>query len=187
MPSVTATTSEPESASNGSESGANPAHLELLQNTLRRAFKLLVTSGDSNTDILALPLGQVRCLRRIIEQDGCKLVDLARETNLSVPNASRLVDRLVRRGFVVRPTDPSDRRAVRLHATPESKAMIASMQEQRLNHTKRVTRTLTKAQIDNVIKALEIVIDAAQKASCSMTSSDEIEDMPIRDLRNLVE
>jgi DNA-binding MarR family transcriptional regulator len=187
LPPAPATSSEKKSVNNGSESGTNLAHLELLQATMRRAFKLLVTSGDNNTDILDMPLGQVRCLRRIIEQDGCKLVDLARETNLSVPNASRLVDRLVRRGLVVRPTDPTDRRAVRLHATAESKAMIASIQEQRIRHMARATRTLTSAQIDTVITTLEVVIDAAEKSQGEVSGAASFEDIPPLAVREIVE
>ena len=176
----TASKSKPESPSvdNGAEYVANLAHLELLQQTLRRAFKLLVTAGDNNTDILDLPLGQVRCLRRIIEQDGCKLVDLARETNLSVPNASRLVDRLVRRGLVVRQTDPTDRRAVRLHATSDSKSMIDSIQQQRLKHLARTTRTLSSGQIDHVIETLKAVIEAAEETVSDRSASGALEDMP---------
>src|SRR5665213_2510123 len=85
-----------------------PPHLVKLQYSLRRAFQLLITAGDPETALLELPVGQFRCLRRIMDQDGCKLVDLARETNLSLPNASRLVDRLVQRGLVTRLTDPRD-------------------------------------------------------------------------------
>jgi len=177
---------EPSSANNGSDTSSHQPHLELLQSTLRKAFKLLVTSGDSSTDLLDMPLGQVRCLRRIIEQDGCKLVDLARETNLSVPNASRLVDRLVRRGLVIRPTDPTDRRAVRLHATAESKAMIASIQDQRLKHMARATRLLSPDQVDMLVASLGVAIEAAEKAQLESAVVSTSEDLPPISRREIV-
>lgn len=183
----TASTTNSEGATAAVENGVDLAHIALLQQTLRRAFKLLVTSGDRNTDILDMPLGQVRCLRRIIEQDACKLVDLARETNLSVPNASRLVDRLVRRGLVIRHTDPADRRAVRLHATSESKAMIESIQDERLKHMARATRDLSAGQIDRAIEMLRMLIEAAEKSMSDRNSGGSVEDLPSLNVHSIVE
>jgi DNA-binding MarR family transcriptional regulator len=144
-----------------------PPHLVKLQYSLRRAFQLLITGGDPETALFELPVGQFRCLRRIMDQDGCKLVDLARETNLSLPNASRLVDRLVQRGLVTRLTDPRDRRAIRLHATSEAIEMIDAITMKRLEHLEKATKDLSFEEVEDSIKQLHVLIDAAEKSAAS--------------------
>jgi DNA-binding MarR family transcriptional regulator len=106
-----------------------------------------------------------------MDQDGCKLVDLARETNLSLPNASRLVDRLVQRGLVTRLTDPRDRRAIRLHATGEAIEMINAITTKRLEHLGHATQELSVEQIEDCINQLHVLIDAAEKLNSKRQSS----------------
>lgn len=52
-----------------------------------------------------------------------RMGDLHAAVLLSQPALSRLVDRLVARGFVVRVEDPHDKRAVRVTLTPEGVAV----------------------------------------------------------------
>jgi DNA-binding MarR family transcriptional regulator len=140
-----------------------PPHLINLQYSLRRAFQLLITAGDPETALFDLPVGQFKCLRRIMDQEGCKLVDLAKQTNLSLPNASRLVDRLVRRGLVSRITDSRDRRAVQLFATPAAVEMINTITTKRLEHLEKATTHLTMQDVEESIKQLDVLINAAEK------------------------
>ena len=157
--------------------------LQALQYFVRKAWRLLIVNADDGGNLLDLPVGQLRCLRRIMENEGCKLIDLARETNLSLPNASRLVDRLVQRGFVMRETDPADRRAVRLYITEQARAIIEQIDGKRVEHLRHTTELLSSEQIDAVIEQLRVVIDAAERMRASDPDpaldlrDDELEDL----------
>jgi DNA-binding MarR family transcriptional regulator len=66
-----------------------------------------------------LTLLQWRTLVVVIEaQDGVRISDLAGRVGSSLPSASRLVDRLVRRGLIRVETDTSDRRVRIARPTP---------------------------------------------------------------------
>ncbi len=68
-----------------------------------------VFASDPPIDLTLL---QWRTLVVVTEaDDGLRISDVASRTGTSLPSASRLVDRLVRRGLLVVEPDPSDRRA----------------------------------------------------------------------------
>ena len=52
------------------------------------------------------------------------LSDLAAAEHVRAPTMSRLVDTLVRDGLAVRETDGSDRRSIRISASPEGRALL---------------------------------------------------------------
>lgn len=67
-----------------------------------------VFAGEPPVDLTLL---QWRTLVVVIEaQDGVRISELAARVGSSLPSASRLVDRLVRRGLIAVETDTTDRR-----------------------------------------------------------------------------
>ncbi len=69
-----------------------------------------------------------------------RLGELHRHVLLSQPALSRMVDRLVERGFVRRSADPADGRGVRLSLTP---AGLAKQREIGRRHARSVARAVT--------------------------------------------
>ena len=57
------------------------------------------------------------------------LSDVAEALRVTRPTATRLVDGLVQRGWLLREPDPEDRRRIRLRTTPEGEAIRARVQE----------------------------------------------------------
>ncbi|MGI5218689.1 MarR family winged helix-turn-helix transcriptional regulator [Nocardia sp. CA-290969] len=78
--------------------------------------------------------------------------ELNRHVLLTQPALSRMVDRLVDRGFVQRTRDPHDGRGVRLSLTAEGRA-----RQRRVGgrHAVGVARALTGALTDDELRALE--------------------------------
>lgn len=78
--------------------------------------------------------------------------ELNRHVLLTQPALSRMVDRMVERGFVQRTRDPHDKRGVRLSLTPEGRA-----QQRRIGgrHAVGVARALTSALTDDDLHSLE--------------------------------
>ena len=65
-----------------------------------------------------LSIPQFRTLEFLVRQPGTCLIHLADHLGVSLPTASNLVDRLVRRGLITRTQDPRERRRVVLTLTP---------------------------------------------------------------------
>ncbi len=57
------------------------------------------------------------------------LSDVAEALRVTRPTATRLVDGLVQRGWLIREPDPKDRRRIRLRTTPEGEAIRSQVQE----------------------------------------------------------
>lgn len=143
-----------------------------LHKTLRRVIQLVIAPGETRLPLLDVPPSQFICLRYVLENDSCKLVDVARARNLSLPNASRIVDRLVRRDLVLRERDTHDRRVVRLCATDEARFIVERLDAARLERLGRTTAMLDNAQLESIAGSLELLIAAAEKAALNVVSND---------------
>lgn len=69
-------------------------------------------------------VSQCWALEGIVRGDGPTLNELAAELYLDKSTASRVVDGLERKGYVVRAPHPTDRRAVRLEATAAGRDLL---------------------------------------------------------------
>ena len=81
-----------------------------------------------------------------------RLSELNRHVLLSQPALSRLVDRLVERGLVVRQPDPSDRRGVRLSLTCSGRALQRQIGSR---HARGVSRAMRAALTPGEMEQLE--------------------------------
>ena len=78
---------------------------------------------------LNLTIGQLKSLI-LIDFDGSTCVkDLAKALKMAPPNATKLVDSLVKEGLVSREENPDDRRLFSLKTTSKGKILIANLKE----------------------------------------------------------
>ena len=74
---------------------------------------------------------EVELLRLVVAQPGIGISDAAKDLHLASNSVSTLVNQLSRQGYLVRETDPADRRAARLMPTPAAEARIAEWRKRR--------------------------------------------------------
>ncbi|MBO4258945.1 MarR family winged helix-turn-helix transcriptional regulator [Streptomyces griseorubiginosus] len=74
---------------------------------------------------------EVELLRLVVTRPGVGISDAARDLHLAGNSVSTLVNQLSRQGYLVRETDPADRRAARLLPTPAAEARIAEWRKRR--------------------------------------------------------
>lgn len=72
-----------------------------------------------------LSLPQFRTLTFLHRQPGSPLAKVAEHVGLTPPSASKMIDRLVQRGLVLREEASTDRRSIALTLTPEGEAALA--------------------------------------------------------------
>lgn len=74
---------------------------------------------------------EVELLRLVVGRPGIGISDAAKDLHLAGNSVSTLVNQLSRQGYLVRETDPADRRAARLTPTPAAEARLAEWRKRR--------------------------------------------------------
>src|SRR5215470_3257021 len=79
------------------------------------------------------PLGaaQADLLRLVTARPGIRVSDAARELLLAGNSVSSLVNRLTRDGYLIRETDPADRRSALLRPTPAAESRLRERDSRR--------------------------------------------------------
>lgn len=74
---------------------------------------------------------EIELLRLVVGRPGIGISEAAKELHLAGNSVSTLVNALSRQGYLVRETDPADRRAARLMPTPAAGARLAEWRKRR--------------------------------------------------------
>jgi DNA-binding MarR family transcriptional regulator len=116
---------------------------------------------------LELTLTQIKLLqqletatRELTLKEGAELV------HVSLPAASRMVDELLRRGFVGRHEDAEDRRMKRIWLTDEGRSVIRRLNGARLSGLQQFAQTLTGAERRKLSAALSALLQREDIAAC---------------------
>jgi len=108
---------------------------------------------------------QLMTLHFVKHNENCKTSDIANFLSVSPPDATRIVETLVKKGFVERINDENDRRIIRLRITKDGKKVFETIrQELTLSFSKileRINEQDAKAllkgmkALSNVLKELD--------------------------------
>lgn len=92
--------------------------------------RLMRRDFDARVQSLGLTQVQWRAIVHIARQEGCNQTVLADQLEVKPITLTRLIDRLVESGWVVRLPDQNDRRAVQLHLTEKVRPLFEIMREE---------------------------------------------------------
>ena len=116
---------------------------------------------------LELSLTQIKLMHFLEDADApMSLKEGAELVHVSLPAASRLVEDLVRRGFVARAEDTEDRRMKRIAATEAGRAVTRRLNAARLSGLTQFIESLTDTERDAVHHALSILTEREDLAAC---------------------
>jgi DNA-binding MarR family transcriptional regulator len=90
---------------------------------------------------LHLTLAQLKCLHFIYYGGSTNLIKLAKALDVTPPNVTGIVNRLVMQELVHREEDPEDRRAYNVSVTEKGTALIEGLRE---SGTKRIVEILSR-------------------------------------------
>ena len=102
---------------------------------------------------------EVELLRLVVDRPGIGISDAAKELYLASNSVSTLVNQLARQGYLVRGTDPADRRAARLLPMPAAEARLGEWRRRRADLVRRQTARLDEADL----RALAAAIPALRR------------------------
>lgn len=104
---------------------------------------------------LDLSITQMKTLHVLTDAEHeLSIKELSDRLGLSLPGASRIVDALLRRGWVERTEDPNDRRVKRIGVTAEGRKIIERVETARLAGLEEYTATLMPEQRARLSSAL---------------------------------
>jgi MarR family transcriptional regulator for hemolysin len=116
--------------------------------------RLMCKAFDKKAQTLGLTRSQWTVLIHLRRQDGLKQADLANLLEVQPISLTRLIDRLVNKGWVVRKKDPSDRRAKRIFLTAKVKPLTGKLLELGKKTREEALKGLDKASIEKLMGML---------------------------------
>jgi len=107
---------------------------------------------------LDLSLPQMKLLDGIAaHEDEPSVKEISAQAGCSLPNASRTIDVLLRRGWLERREDEHDRRVRRVRLTPAGREVIERMNSVRRQHLAQFAAELSDEQRTRLFEALYVV------------------------------
>ncbi|MER6441456.1 helix-turn-helix domain-containing protein [Streptomyces sp. NPDC001185] len=129
---------------------------EALADTLAGVQRLIRRRLRGGMTAPRLRGAEVDLLRLVMARPGIGVSEAAKELYLAGNSVSTLVNQLARDGYLVRETDPADRRAARLMPTPAAEA--------RLREWRRRRAALVRNQVVRLDEADRAALEAALPA-----------------------
>ena len=130
---------------------------------LRRAALRLAYGLRAPATRYGLTPSRLAALVILGKQGPMRVGDVARELNIAVPSASRLLDVLAESGFVERRDDPTDRRAFLVSLTADGARILEDVRAEGIQELAGHLASLTAAQraaVEAALPALEALADA---------------------------
>jgi DNA-binding MarR family transcriptional regulator len=112
---------------------------------------------------------EVELLRLVMTRPGIGISDAAKDLGLAANSVSTLVNHLVQAGYLVRETDPADRRAARLLPTPAAGTRLREWRRRRADLVRRHVSRLDETDRE----ALHAAIPALRKLAGALHEETE--------------
>lgn len=104
-----------------------------------------------------ITLAQYRTLVVLADAGPSRLADLATTLGVSPSTATRMCDRLVRKGLVSRTRDELDRREVNLAVTPMGRQIVDTVVRRRREEVRGLLQSIPPAERDHLLNSLHIL------------------------------
>jgi DNA-binding MarR family transcriptional regulator len=110
---------------------------------------------------LELTRPQAQVLHYIEQHPGCYMGEVAKALDVSVSAMTQVVDRLERRKYVIRGTDPSDRRIYTLELTLSGQDQVSALRVLQTQSLEEILGRMAARDRKHIIKGLEALVEAA--------------------------
>lgn len=117
--------------------------------------RLIRRDFDGRVQSLGLTQVQWRAIVHIARQEGCNQTALAETLEIKPITLTRLLDRLVEAGWVVRQPDLKDRRAMQLYLTEQARPLLQTMQEKSTQTRQRAMQGVSDEEFVMLLATLK--------------------------------
>ncbi len=124
-------------------------------------FKTMTVQLLRELDDLDISLPQLQALTFVAEHRNCSVGALAEGLGVTHPAAVKSVDRLVKKGLIVRAVAAADHRQAELSATPGGRNLVNEIRAQRTRRLARVLDRMSPEERLAMIRGLEKFVTTA--------------------------
>jgi len=110
-----------------------------------------------------LSLVEFIALKKIHETDMITIQEIGNVLSFTKGGASKIIDRIETKGYVVREISPSDGRVCCVKVTEKGTGVITSIIEKYSNYVANMLKEQDSDTIKNIKSVLEILVDSAHK------------------------
>ena len=110
---------------------------------------------------LGITSSQLQGLTYISQHKECLIGDIANGLSISYPAATKLADRLVRKGLALRKEGEIDRRSVKVSLTPRGEETLKEAIQRRREKLSEITQHIESEEMTELVKMLEEFLRAA--------------------------
>ena len=108
---------------------------------------------------------QCYVLLELKKSNNLTMNELSDKMNLNTSTMTRIINNLVRDGYIDRVRDESDRRMVIANLTEEGMKAAENLDESIINYYRKIVNNLPKGQVEEVLKSVELLINAFEKTN----------------------
>ena len=142
--------------------------LERIADTHQRIDITLLSSLTENWMDCNYTMSQLKVLLCLYIDGPYRMRDLADAIGVSTPTATGIVNRLVRRGAIIRKHDTEDRRVVTCQLSIQGDQEIAALWMAKYDIYQQLFGTLSLEELDVVARAVEVILAAAKKRNSGL-------------------
>lgn len=132
--------------------------------TASRALVAIAGRALAEVDI-DVTMAQSRALIVLASRGPQRIIDIAADLAVAPSTATRMCDRLVRKGLVRRSRRAADRREVRLNLTPAGRDLVVDITRRRRAELARVVDAIPAGGHEHLLIALRALNEAAGELS----------------------
>ena len=127
-----------------------------------------------------LTLPQIRILY-FLSRGPKRITDVSQAHGVALPNASNMVERLVKKGLVQRVPDPNDRRVALASLTNKGRQAVEAMARSNFVIVENLAMALSIAELEVVVRALEILNRGADHLEAANDDAVDVPDVGTRE------
>nr|WP_246598426.1 MarR family transcriptional regulator [Nocardia tengchongensis] len=101
---------------------------------------------------------------RALAESPCTASRLGEQLGITAQGAAKVVDEMVRHGYVERRADPTDKRAKLLHLAPRGEDMLRTVREFHADYERRLAERAGAGEVDT---ARTVLVDIVSEATDS--------------------
>jgi len=137
---------------------------EVSDNIRRMSRNFYLLEKNQNT-VIGFTRSQCYCLLELLNNREKTMQELSEHLNLNASTMTRIVNILVRDGYIQRTRNREDRRVVVVKLTSEGRVITQKLSTNMKNYYNTIIRELPTDQIDKIFKALSLLMVASIKTN----------------------
>ncbi|WP_432698209.1 MarR family winged helix-turn-helix transcriptional regulator [Marinobacterium sp. YM272] len=136
--------------------------LHRLMHAYRRQLRETIQSEG-----VELPITHIRVLKGVCRNAGSTAHSIATNMQRDKAQITRVLNELVSKGFVVRVSNPRDRRSQVLEPTAQGTALLDTLENLEKQVTAQMTHTLSEDEITTFVRVANLMTEQAGQTSAN--------------------